>query len=70
MSLSSSRLNLLNSQSQLQLMDLKRIRKMLKSKRAAYKHPRASILLTRSVGLHKMTRHRFKPLKFPTSSQP
>jgi len=64
-----NRYNLLNSPLKLLLMVPKRTRKMLKSKRLACKHLKASILLTKSVGRHKMISHSFNLLRFPISNQ-
>ncbi len=43
---------------------------MPKSKKGACRQLKALILLTKSVALHKMSRHRFKLLLFPISNQP
>jgi hypothetical protein len=64
-----NRYNLLNSPLKLLLMGPKRTRKMLKSKRLACKHLKASILLTKFVAQHKMISHSFNLLQFPISNQ-
>ena len=64
-----NRYNLLNSPLKLLLMVPKRTRKMLKSKRLACKHLKASILLTKFVAQHKMISHSFNLLRFPISNQ-